>query len=247
MVEDAESLASQGFPEEDLSEWDPENPGRIVPLGPEMQALMPKRRRFVHEYLATGLDAPEAAYRAGYSPISGYPLVSKCADAILEEQTARQQRLRITADRVVQEIALIAFSDISDYITVKDGRVSFNDLGTIPADKRKAIAEMSQVDTENSSRISFKLHPKMDALKLACKHLGIAIDKLVVQGDTQGGPIRHQHEFVLPPKPQTIADWEEQAREAERIAEQAAEETMAADRALPAPEDLYDPEFDEQD
>lgn len=231
--------------EDEEALWDPLSAERMPQgsraMGPAMLALHPRRRQFVHWYLVCHLDSAEAAVRAGYAPATGGPLLSHCADAILEEQTARTERLRLTADRVVQEIAAIAFSDISDYVDVRDGRMAFRDMSTIPSDKRRAIAEFTQTFTENSERLSFKLHPKMEALKLACKHLGIALDRVVLQG-ADGGPIKHQHEVILPPKPTTIEEWERQANAAQHAREVLSEDPI---EQLTVDDLDLDPEFEE--
>jgi len=190
-----------------------------------LDMLKPNRQKFVLEYLVD-MSAGAAAQRIGYSRQSGYdwlkePLVQL---AIEEENNARQHRLRVTADRVVQELAVIGFSDITDYIDIRRGRVRFKDFEDIPPDKRRAIAEISEIDSEHSHRITFKLHPKMEALKLAAKHLGIALDRIIVQGDDKGGPVRVEH-GELPPKPKTIAEWQAQVQEAEQALAQSTQDT----------------------
>lgn len=79
--------------------------------------MTPKQARFVEEYLVD-LNASAAARRAGYSARTadaigrenlGKPTI---AAAITAGQKARSERTRITADRVLLELARIAFFDI---------------------------------------------------------------------------------------------------------------------------------------
>lgn len=79
-------------------------------------ALTPKQQRFVDEYLVD-LNATQAAIRSGYSRRSaaeqGHDLLRKpqVAAAVQAGQAARAERTGITADRVLTELARIAFAD----------------------------------------------------------------------------------------------------------------------------------------
>jgi len=83
--------------------------------------LTPQQKRFAEEYVVD-LNATEAAKRAGYSQktarTKGSWLLTKVdiraeIDRLLAEKAARTA---VTADRVVKEMALIAFSDIGDIL-----------------------------------------------------------------------------------------------------------------------------------
>lgn len=82
-----------------------------------MSNLTPKQARFVEEYLVD-LNATQAATRAGYSPKTAYSAGQRLlkdvevAAALATAMDARAQRTSITADRVVEELAKIGFSDI---------------------------------------------------------------------------------------------------------------------------------------
>jgi len=79
-------------------------------------ALRNKQRKFVTEYLVD-LNATQAAIRAGYSKKTaasqGHEYLRKpeIAAAITEEQKKRSDRTMISSDRVLLEIARLAFSD----------------------------------------------------------------------------------------------------------------------------------------
>lgn len=82
-------------------------------------ALTPKQQAFVREYLAD-MNATQAAVRAGYSQKTakeiGYQTLGRpeVADAIAEAMRARSKRTQITADRLVEEMAKLAYADITD-------------------------------------------------------------------------------------------------------------------------------------
>ena len=78
-----------------------------------------KQQRFVEEYLID-LNATQAAIRAGYSPktanVIGCENLSKpeISNAISRAMAERSRRTGISQDRVVQELAKIAFVNITD-------------------------------------------------------------------------------------------------------------------------------------
>lgn len=82
-----------------------------------MTDLTPKKARFVDEYLVD-LNATQAAIRAGYSAKTAYSAgqrLLKDVDVAMALGAAMDERARrtaITADRVIQELAKIGFSDI---------------------------------------------------------------------------------------------------------------------------------------
>ena len=93
----------------------------------QMGKLTPKQARFVEEYLVD-LNATQAAIRAGYSEQTarsiGYENLTKpdIQQAIDEARGKQQQRTEITADRVLEEYAKIAFFDPRKLFTA-DGAI----------------------------------------------------------------------------------------------------------------------------
>lgn len=86
-------------------------------------SLTPKQARFVEEYLID-LNATQAAIRAGYSKKTAGQIGDQnlkklhISKSIQEAQAKRSERTEITQDRVLQELARIAFS-ISENSTTK--------------------------------------------------------------------------------------------------------------------------------
>ena len=137
---------------------------------------------FVQEYLID-LNATQAAIRAGYAPRSageqGCRLLKKrkIADAVAREMAARSRRTGITQDRVLRELARIAFVDPNNVIDP--------DTATVRADAseddRAAIASvkvktMSMGDDCDVVEHEIKLNDKIKALDLLCRHLGMYPD-----------------------------------------------------------------------
>ena len=98
----------------------------------------------------------------------------KVATYIQERMQERQKRTEITQDRVLQELAAIAFAKATNYAEVKDGQVIIKD--TKKLDEQQAGIE------EGKFGIKVKLNDKEKALELLGRHLGMFKDKLEVSG-----------------------------------------------------------------
>ena len=134
-----------------------------------------RRQHFVQEYLVD-LNATRAAERAGYAKSTvrqiAYSLMRdpEIAAAIRAEQEKRQERTLVTADRVVAELARVAFADLGTLADWGPEGVRLKPNSELSADERAAIAEISG-DAKSGARA--KLHDKMRALEVLAKHLGV--------------------------------------------------------------------------
>ena len=137
-----------------------------------------KQQRFVDEYLVD-LDATKAAIRAGYAPKTaaqaGYKLVHKSlvSAAIAREEAARSCRTGIAADRVLRELARIAFVDPGKVINFDTAEV----LPNVTEDDRTVIAgvKIKTVAGDNGTMTEreIKFCDKLKALDMLAKHLGL--------------------------------------------------------------------------
>lgn len=140
-----------------------------------------KQKRFVDEYLID-LNATQAAIRAGYkqsdyTDTNANKLLENTSvkEAIDKEMAERSKRTGVTADRVVRELAKIAFANITDIIDV-DGAtvkpdVTAEDAAAIQSVKVKLFGE-GDIERE------IKLADKLKALDLLGKHLGLFKDNI---------------------------------------------------------------------
>lgn len=149
-----------------------------------------RQRAFVGEYLATAdLNATEAARRAGYSGASAAAAKlmknTSVRKAIREGMRRRGERLEIKADRVLQELARIAFRDPID-LCDENGQVCLDDLREIPENARRTIEAIKtrvrtvrggeSGDSDGSGQdveVEMRFAPKIAALELLMKHLGM--------------------------------------------------------------------------
>ena len=149
-----------------------------------MAKLTEKQQRFVDEYLID-LNATQAAIRAGYSVKTaneqGSQLLAKLSiqTEISKRMAERSRRIGVNQDRVVQELARIAFVRMTDVVG-PDGRIkddaNGDDLSCIESIRYK----QSDTDTGSSVEREVRISPKMKALELLGKHLGMWNDKLDV-------------------------------------------------------------------
>lgn len=143
-----------------------------------MAKLTAKQQRFIDEYLID-LNATQAAIRAGYSPSTakdiGCQNLAKLniSEAIDKALAARSRRTGITQDRVLRELAKVAFVNANDVIDTDSATVrtdaTADDLACIQSVKVK----VSESEMGSSSEREIKLYDKMRALEMLGKHLGI--------------------------------------------------------------------------
>lgn len=151
-----------------------------------MPKLTDRQKEFVRQYLVD-LNATKAAIRAGYSAKTasriGPQLLGKpCVrEAIEKAQAKRAQRVEVTADRVVAELAKIAFSDPRDLMEWGPDGVVLRPSAELSGDQAASVAEVA----ENNAGLRLKKHDKVKALELLGRHIGMFTDK--VQTEVSGG------------------------------------------------------------
>ncbi len=151
-----------------------------------MPKLTEKQKRFCEEYLID-LNATQAALRAGYKNADiGRRLVTKShvSEYIEKLLKERSKRTEITADRVLAELAAIAFTDRTELAKVNDrGFVEFTPTDDLPDSAKKTVAGIE----EGKYGTKVTTYDKVKALELIGKHLGMfssgadnsaALDKL---------------------------------------------------------------------
>lgn len=156
-------------------------------------ALTARQQKFVDEYLVD-LNASKAAVRAGYAEKYAGANIDKLlknteiASEISKKQIERSKRTEITQDRVLLEIARLAFND---------PRKAFDDNNALLPVKQwpdEVAAAISSIKTKeitdsegNTVGISqeVKFWDKSKNLDLAARHLGMLNDKLELGGSIQ--------------------------------------------------------------
>lgn len=171
-------------------------------------ALTAKQQRFCDEYLID-LNATQAAIRAGYSEKTAYSAGQRMLKKVEVQtyinvrQIDRIERTEITQDKVLQELALIAFSNAADYASVVEKEAMVEVEGNMQpmydsegnAIKYRTVEPiLTEKLNENQKRalavikkgrdgFEIRPHDKVRALELLGKHLGMWTDKVEIEAD----------------------------------------------------------------
>jgi len=161
-----------------------------------LAGLNPRQERFIEEYLRD-LNATQAAIRAGYSARTaqeqGSRLLSNVmvSEAVARAKAERSARIGLTADRVLEELAAVAFARMPDFADWGTGK----QMGLKPSEQltpQQAAAVAQVVETEKfiktvgedeqlmSRERSIKLHDKVSALVKLGQHIGMFADKRTI-------------------------------------------------------------------
>lgn len=158
-----------------------------------MAGLTPKQRKFVAEYLVD-LNATRAAIRAGYSAKTadriGPELLGKTCvrEAVEAAQKRREKRTEITQDRVLNELARVAFGNSRAVMSWGPGGLVLRDSAELTEDEAALVSEVRETTTKDGGSMALKTHDKMKALELLGKHLGMFDKKQEDQsGDDDSG------------------------------------------------------------
>lgn len=162
-----------------------------------------KHEKFVQE-LAKGIPAADAWVNAGYKTNAKAAAVSASRMLKRPDLTARLQelldrrdqievkatqkaidKLAITKEAVLTELAKIGFSNMLDYIKPQSSGDAYVDLSALTRDQAAAITEVTVDeytegrgdDARNVKRIKFKLADKRSALVDIGKHFGMFIER----------------------------------------------------------------------
>lgn len=157
--------------------------------------LTPRELMFVERYVLC-FNATQAAREAGYSERSAYAQgsrllkrheVKEAVAQILSDRTLKNAEL---AEQVIQELRLIALSNIRDVMRVdpETGKIYVRDLDSLTPEQSRLIMELGQHTTEHCDEegrvlerveLKVKLHPKLGALQTLARILGLEAPAVV--------------------------------------------------------------------
>jgi phage terminase small subunit len=147
--------------------------------------LTPKQKRFVDEYLVD-LNASQSAIRAGFSPRTarfiGYRLLTmpQIKEALGVAQEDLSKRTQVTQERVIAELAAIAFSNIGDIVSWGPEGVSVKSADELSPEILASVADVSRSGVKEGGVVRVRLYDKLKALELLGKHLGMFEEKIEV-------------------------------------------------------------------
>lgn len=175
-----------------------------------------RHERFCQQYIVD-LAGSKSAVRAGYSVKSAGSIATallarpdiKARVAVLQE--ASRKRLEITADRIRNELAKLAFSNMADYTSVtEEGEYLGVNLAEIDRDTMAAVSSLETETVIDPSdpykkrtiqKNKIKLHDKRGALDSLAKLTGLDKGVVTLQ-NPDGSPITpHIKITIVDPKP----------------------------------------------
>ena len=143
--------------------------------------LTPKQQRFADEWLID-MNGTAAAIRAGYSVKSAEVTASKLlrnvkVRAYIDQRMAEHsRRTGVTQDRIIRELARIAFLDPTQLVDMDTAEL----LSDAVEDDRAAIASVKVKTMSGEAEMverEIKFADKLKALELLGKRFGMWVDK----------------------------------------------------------------------
>jgi len=145
-----------------------------------MDGLTEKQRRFCLEYLVD-FSLQKAAIRSGYAESGAAKMGTELlrnpvvAEFLTRELQKMHHRNEITVERLLREVAYIAFSDIRELF---DETGTLRDIHKLPDSVARAVSSVEVVSSTDKKGITtttakIKLWNKLQAHELLAKHLGL--------------------------------------------------------------------------
>jgi phage terminase small subunit len=156
-----------------------------------MQLLENPRHELFAQALACGRSAEAAATAAGYTPDEYDPTElgadERIRGRVRDILSDAARRAGVEAQRVICELARVAFASVSDVVGVEAGGVHLRaDEDQIPAD---AWAAIKHLERSGSGGFYVEMHDKVAALVALGHYLGmfpgnatIEVDEVVIRG-----------------------------------------------------------------
>lgn len=142
-------------------------------------ALEPRHQRFVDELLVNpnASRAYTCAFQTeGKAATSGASRLltnANVVQALAEKRALLAARTEVTAERVLREMAKVAFSTMRTFATWGPDGVTLTDDSTLSDDDARCVLEVGETKTKDGGSLRIKLHDKMGALKELAELIGI--------------------------------------------------------------------------
>ena len=156
---------------------------------------MTKQDLFVKEYLKD-LNGTQAYIRAGYkvkdensAAVMANRLLRnvKIQEKIQSAMKKREKRTEITQDRVLKEIANLAFTDRTGIVNLKNNSLIIKNFDELSPEQKACISGVK----ETKFGIEVTFYNKEKALEMLGRHLGMFTEKLEVNGNINSNPFEN--------------------------------------------------------
>lgn len=164
-------------------------------------------------YLNCGLfnAKTKASASVGASKLMSNPFVQQYIQELTEE---KKTRLSIEDDDILREQYRLATSDITNYLSWGPNGIAWKSSDTLSEDARRAIESVDiyqdTLDSEDGAitklRIKLKMHPKIPALEMLAKHLGLYRERVdITVRDERDSVIAEAHEMLKQTRERLLA------------------------------------------
>lgn len=126
----------------------------------------------------------------------------------LQEKAAAANE--VTIERIVAELAKLAFGDPRRLMSWGPDGVKLRPSSELTDDAAAAVAEVSETFSATGGSLKVKTADKVKALELLGRHLGIFLDKSELTGK-DGAPLMPEGGVLLVPAGMTVDQWEKAA------------------------------------
>ena len=141
------------------------------------------QERFCEEYLID-LNATAAYTRAGYAGNSetarrnAYKLLTRTdiSTRVQQLKAERSERCQISGDKVLQALAALAFSKITDFVRFDERGVHLLDSSQLDPALLPALSSVRVSESRHGKTVSISLHDKVSVLLKLGEHLGLFDD-----------------------------------------------------------------------
>ena len=194
-------------------------------------ALTPKQEDFAAG-IAEGLSQAEA-YRRAFprsqkwkdetvwreaSRLAGNTKVSTRVQELHEQAVAKNE---VTVERIVAELAKIAFGDARRIMSWGPDGVAIRDSGELSDDEAAIVSEVTETTSATGGSLKVKTHDKLGALRLLADISGAVVRKTELTGKDGKDLVPEPKGVLVVPGVMDEAAWE--AMMAQRKQEQAAD------------------------
>lgn len=172
--------------------------------------LNERQRRFIEAYLVTG-HIGKAAQEAGYSSKTAHQIGSALLKKVEIQQALADRRAllaantAVTPERVIEELAVIGFSDARHYALGDAGGLELaKDAPDAAMRGVASVKHRTRTDEDGNSthEVEYRLWDKNTALANIGKHLGMFVERSEVEVK---GPVKIEVRFVRESRKRTAS------------------------------------------
>lgn len=141
---------------------------------PERAIIGPTAFDFVDAYIEHR-DLDKAAEAAGITAIQAKRLLRRndVSRFLRRRAFLKDSGQELDSKNIIEHQRRIAFSRITDIVTVANGELVIKDSDDWPEDIKSVVQEISQNQTQHGTNIRIKLYSKTPALEFLAKHFGL--------------------------------------------------------------------------